>query len=265
MTQDPARSIPEPVKREVQQRCGFGCVICGLPLYEYEHMMEWAEVKRHVADEITLLCDQHHREKTGRLLPISAVKKANLNPFNLRAGSSKPYDLHYEGDFAAGIIGGNRFVASLTNPPHVLHFLTIDGISIINFSGEDGHLFLNMNLLDSEGSTILVIEKNTLVYSTDTWDITLIGRNLILRQAQRKILFDISFETPNKIILNRANISMNSIELKILPDSVLLIPAYMEMSGNVSIGANAGIRIGRRVGGAMAMIGIDEPPRHKDN
>jgi hypothetical protein len=227
-------------------------------------MMEWAEVKRHIADEITLLCDQHHREKTGGLLPVSKVLRANSDPFNLRSGVSKPYDLHYEGDFAAGIIGGNKFVASLVYPPHHLHFLTVDGISMVNFSGEEGHLFLNVNLMDSEGTTILVIEKNTLVYSIDAWDITLIGKNLVLRQAHRKILFDISFETPNTIILNRANVSMNGIELKISPDSVLLIPTYLEMSGNISIGANAGIRIGKRVGDARAMMGIDSPARHEN-
>lgn len=37
-----SRNIPLPIQREVRQRCGFGCVICGMPLYEYEHMEEWA-------------------------------------------------------------------------------------------------------------------------------------------------------------------------------------------------------------------------------
>ena len=64
-----SRNIPLPVQREIRQRCGFGCVICGMPLYEYEHMEEWAVVQRHVADEITLLCDQHHREKTAGCFP----------------------------------------------------------------------------------------------------------------------------------------------------------------------------------------------------
>lgn len=90
-----SRNIPLPIQREVRQRCGFGCVICGLPLYEYEHMEEWAIVKRHVADEITLLCDQHHREKTGGLLPVEVVRAANKSPFNLKEGNSKPYNLHF--------------------------------------------------------------------------------------------------------------------------------------------------------------------------
>lgn len=70
-------------------------MICGMPLYEYEHMEEWAQVQRHVADEITLLCDQHHREKTGGLLPKQVVREANNNPYNLREGVSKPYALYW--------------------------------------------------------------------------------------------------------------------------------------------------------------------------
>ncbi len=59
-----SRNIPLPIQREVRKRCGFGCVLCGLPLYEYEHMEEWAQVKRHIADEITLLCDCFDPYKT---------------------------------------------------------------------------------------------------------------------------------------------------------------------------------------------------------
>ncbi len=83
-----SRDIPLPMQREIRQRCGFGCVICGLPLYEYDHLLGWANVKRHVAEEITLLCDKHHREKTAELLPIEHVREANKTPYNLREGVS---------------------------------------------------------------------------------------------------------------------------------------------------------------------------------
>ena len=62
--------IPESMKREVRQRCGFGCVICGMPLYTYEHMLGYVNVDRHVAEELTLLCYQHQYERTQRKLPL---------------------------------------------------------------------------------------------------------------------------------------------------------------------------------------------------
>jgi hypothetical protein len=30
-----SRDIPLPIEREVRKRCGFGCVVCGLPLHTY--------------------------------------------------------------------------------------------------------------------------------------------------------------------------------------------------------------------------------------
>ena len=92
------RNIPRPIQREVRQRCGFGCVICGFPLYEYDHLKDWANVKEHIANDIILLCDRHHREVTSGLLPRRKVIEANKIPYNFKTGKSKPYVLHYEGN-----------------------------------------------------------------------------------------------------------------------------------------------------------------------
>src|SRR5687767_3922130 len=107
--QSALRDIPDPVQRSVRQRCGFGCVVCGLPFYHYEHMLGFANVHRHAAEEITLLCHRHHGERTNGLLPIEAVRAADADPYNRRAGVSKPYDLHYGGDTCVVSIGGNTF------------------------------------------------------------------------------------------------------------------------------------------------------------
>jgi hypothetical protein len=48
-------------------------------------------------------------EKTAGLLPIEEVQKASADPFKLREGTSKPYDLHYSGSGCEAVIGGNRF------------------------------------------------------------------------------------------------------------------------------------------------------------
>jgi len=48
------------MQREVRQRCGFGFVICGIPIYHYDHIIDHAEVHEHTADKLTLLCPTHH-------------------------------------------------------------------------------------------------------------------------------------------------------------------------------------------------------------
>ena len=73
--------IPQPMQRAVRQRCCFGCVICGQPLYEYHHMVPYAEVKKHEEDNLTLLCDDHHKEATVGLLTSAQVSLADSSPY----------------------------------------------------------------------------------------------------------------------------------------------------------------------------------------
>ena len=85
------------VKRQVRRRCGFGCVVCGAPPYEYDHLHGWANTHTHEPSGIVLLCAQHHREKTVGLLPIDRVIAANENPANREKGVSTGHVLHYHG------------------------------------------------------------------------------------------------------------------------------------------------------------------------
>ena len=142
-TSDQRPPIYDPMKREVRQHCGFGCAMCGLPLYTYEHMLGWANVHRHVAEELTLLCYQHQYEKTHGLLSIEDVKRADLNPYNLREGISKPYTLHYSGSNCIADIGRNvfSFQDDGSNPEFVA--FAIDEEPIIGFRLDNGHWLLN--------------------------------------------------------------------------------------------------------------------------
>jgi len=231
------------MKRAIRQRCGFGCVICGLPLHEYEHMLGFATVQRHVAEEITLLCDQHHRERTNGLLSIEAVREANASPFNFMAGVSRPYDLHFEGDECEVQIGSNRFTMQRISDGIVLIPVMVDGIPLIAFTLGDGHLFLSVRLFDGFNNVILAITDNELVYKIDTWDIHLVGRNLILREAERKILLDITFAVPNRISIDRGRLLCNGVCLEISPHEILVL-GWGRIYGNTTVNCQGGLIVG---------------------
>ncbi|QRG77813.1 hypothetical protein [Citrobacter sp. R56] len=241
-----SRNIPLPIQREVRQRCGFGCVICGLPLYEYEHMEEWATVKRHVAEEITLLCDQHHKEKTNRLLPKEVVYRANANPFNLKNGVSKPYNLHFYGDEMKIKIGTNIFSRKVRKEEAftVMVPIMVDGIPILAFIIQDNHILLNVNLFDRTNDPLLKIENNQLVYNVSTWDIQLIATTLTIREKARKILLELEFLPPNKIEIKKGSLFCNGVEFKINGDNVVINDAGI-FGGN-EIQCDIGIAIGKR-------------------
>jgi hypothetical protein len=258
MSEQVSRDSPLPIQREVRQRCGFGCVICGLPLYEYEHMLGFADVQRHVAEEITLLCDQHHREKTNGLLPVEVVKEANANPYNLREGVSKPYDLHYAGRECEAIIGSNRFTTADTGYGTIMVPVSVDDTPLLGFILADGHLLLNLNLFDEYNNVVLRIVNNRLVYHPEPWDVQLVGRRLIVREAHRKILVDISFEVPNRIVVNRGRFLRNGVEVLVNPDSIV-INGQGRISGCSAINCPGGIIVGphqQQLGGFLAIRNV---------
>lgn len=255
-TECTSRNIPLPIQREVRQRCGFGCVICGMPLYEYEHMAEWAEVKRHVAEEITLLCDQHHREKTGGLLPKEVVAEANANQYNLRAGVSKPYDLHFSGKEACVEIGGNSFTCEDQGYGTAMVPISVDGTPLIGLILADGHFLLNVVIFDEFNNPILQIKNNQLCFSTSPWDIQLVGTTLTIREAHRKILLEFDFQPPSKVIVRRGRFLRNGVEILIRPENILVTNNSTLVSGCRARNCFGGLIIGHHekpMGGFMAL------------
>ncbi len=257
-----SRNIPLPIQREVRQRCGFGCVICGLPLYEYEHMLDWANVHRHRAEEITLLCDKHHREKTSGLLPSEAVSEANANPYNLREGVSKPYNLHYTGSYCEVLIGSNVFITKDQGYGTVMIPVSIDETPLLAFILTDGHLLLNINLFDENNNPILMIKNNQLIYSVSPWDIQLVGRNLVIREASRKVLIDIVFEVPNKIVINRGRFLHNGVEILISPECALITNNKLLFKENNCSNCSGGIIIGHHFNESGAAVRVNNVPRY---
>jgi trigger factor len=235
-------------------------VICGLPLlYEYEHLDGWANVHQHEEHRITLLCDRHHREKTTGLLPLTVVEEANGNPFNLRAGVTKPYDLYFEGNACEALVGSNRFVTEDRGYGTAMIPVSIDGDALLGFLLTDGHLLLNLALFDEYNRLVLQIRNNQLWHATDIWDVQLIGRRLLVRQAARQLLLDIRFEPPNRIVIDRGRFLRNGVEVLITPKYVLVTNNNMLVSGSEMVNCVGGIVIGphtQELGGFLRIEGV---------
>ncbi|MGW2283936.1 hypothetical protein [Streptomyces phaeochromogenes] len=220
MAQD-GRYIPEPIKRQIRQRCGFGCVICGLPLYEYEHMREWSIAKEHDPDEMTILCPTHHAEKTRGLLPVEDVLAANRRPRNLRFGLSEAFPLRYSGDSCLVNLGSNRIVHDFSRDA-IVPALTIRGCPVIRIKREDGRLLLSLRIFDRQGRLLLDINENELLFSIDSWDVELVGKRLTIRKGLRVILAQVDFYAPSAIVINRGNFSYDGFEVQVAPDHIFL-------------------------------------------
>lgn len=64
-----SRTIPDKIKEQVRKNSGFGCVICGVGIIEYEHVNpEFKDCTEHNSENITLLCPTCHSKKTRGFL-----------------------------------------------------------------------------------------------------------------------------------------------------------------------------------------------------
>jgi hypothetical protein len=246
--------IPDPVKRAVRQRCGFGCVICGLPLYEYDHLVAWSAVGEHDPNNLVLLCDRHHREKTSGLLPVEAVADASAEPHNRKTGLSHPYDLHYSGDHCEAVIGSNVHQwPSLADDTFTVP-LIVDDTPLVLFRAEDGHLLLTVQLFDAQNELLVQIVDNQLVYSAAPWDVEFVGRQLAVRGGPRDIFVRMTFEAPARVVIDRGHVWRNGIELDITPHRLLLANNNNSISGCSATNCVVGIAVGDPpdgLGGAM--------------
>jgi hypothetical protein len=230
--------------REVRQRCGFGCVICGRPIYEYDHIFGWEKVKRHVASEITLLCDNHHREKTGGFLPNKRVIEADKTPFNIVNGVTAPHTLHYGGSKFSLVVGSYVFEGTDRGGGAAGQAIRIDGEPLFGVRLEDGHFLLTLSVYDTKDNPVLLIADNELILNARAWDIEVVGSRITIREGKGNILFDIVFRPPSSVVVLRGRFLYNGVEVFVAKKWCALLNNRMVFSNigvsNFPVGINIG-------------------------
>lgn len=183
-------AIPEPIARQVRQECYFGCVMCGNPVFHYDHIEEYAEVREHKAENLALLCPDHHNAKTTGKLTAERVKDAKTEPFNKNRAKTSGYE-----------IGDNRTVeitlgSEIFRPDLPLDsslcVVYVNGFSYLTVSSENGWLSLSLSVTNESGEVVLAIVKGELKVATGVFDYSYEGDHLVVRTAMRQILIDLN-------------------------------------------------------------------------
>ncbi|HDX8568063.1 TPA: HNH endonuclease [Klebsiella oxytoca] len=195
-------AIPEAIKREVRQQCYFGCAICGMPFFQYDHIVEYSEVKEHTAENLVLLCPHHHSMKTTGKLDNEIVVNAKEKPYNaqreitsnLKIDGAKVIDVkvgssNYKGDFS-----GER--------GEVFRAIVVDGQDFLSIFNENGCLSVSVKLTDENAKTILEIDKGELKVWTDSWDFDYTGQEMTVRQSVGNVLLSMIL-TSSKVYVNK--------------------------------------------------------------
>jgi trigger factor len=212
-------------------------------------MLEWATVKEHRAADITLLCDEHHRQ-AGTLISNEQIASANRSPRNLQSGESKYLQLVYEGNECDVRLGRTKFQV-IGQPPYFVPLL-IDRMDMVGFSFEAGRLLLILKIYDEYNQPILQVINNELVYAASAWDVTFQGRILTIRDAPRAITVEIEFEPPKGGWIRQGLFRYNGLSVAVTENDTIFFDAELKPRLHLVIGELA-------TNGAGFVIG-DRPP-----
>jgi hypothetical protein len=90
------------------------------------------------------------------------------------------------------------------------------------------------------------------VYRADIWDVEFKGRNLIVREASRKIFFDIRFEPPDTLSIDRARLLCNGVEILVRCSHVFVVNSELLLIRNTAMNCDVGLQLGRNSRGLGA-------------
>ena len=189
------RPIPAAVQQEVRRRCGFGCIICGVCFYDYEHFdPKYCDASEHKPQGITLLCMQCNQKRERGLLSLETVIRCNANPRCLQQGFSREW-LDFGSHPVRIALGGSSFTWGAV--------LTVAGdpILAVNKPALPGQPWLlSVKLADSHGRIAIEIQDNNLIAHSSSWDVKIKGSRIIVRERSRKRCLVLKMVPPTEII-----------------------------------------------------------------
>jgi hypothetical protein len=256
------RHISDATKLAVRQKCGFGCIFCGIPIFEYDHLIEFAEGGENTVENLNLLCPDHHAKKTKGILSRSAVEQRAKAPVNLSRGKAEGLKLELGGTVANIVIGSNKFKTRLSLGYDKFTLIEINEKCFGEIYLEDGWLSFDLILTNLHGENILVVKKGELSFSTGVWDFSVVGSKFSLKEKKSSIELVMKIED-DTIILERGSFAHKGRGLDIYDDGCvkyryvfqppMMKPMFQNL-GEISHSYVEGMRYGIRFDGKDIVI-----------
>lgn len=248
--------LPEEVARAVRKRCGFGCVICGCPIFQYDHIDGWRSTG-HNPDEMTCLCPTHHMDKTAGRLPVQTVRKANANPVNSTRSFTAGHPTYFDASTTMRIEIGSFTLTTGDNSCGLI----VDGEVAFGARVDNGHLRLDVNIDDMSGQRIMRVDDGVLRFASDSWDVKYSGTGIRIRTGARQIALAAQFNPSAGVIrIVRAAFTCRGVPFLAGPGSGtrgLNLPTFHYSFDGFTI-EGGGIQVGEGVQGYSPLFHINE-------
>ncbi|WP_234454691.1 hypothetical protein [Pseudomonas sp. LAM2023] len=204
------RYVPQDIRREIRSRCGFGCVICGLAYYDYEHFdPNFADAKEHNPAGMTLLCMQCNQKRARGTLSADTVARANSSPKCKQQGyASETFDFGLEP--LTVILGGLNFIGCET-------LVEVSGKELLAIRPpiNQGEPFRLSGQFSSEnGKITLKIEDNEFSVYEENWDVEVSGTRITFRRSLGDIALRIRLVPPTSLVIEKMDMSLAGFHVK---------------------------------------------------
>ena len=203
------RRIPPEIKRQIRKNAGFGCVICGNGITEYEHVdPEYHDAKEHDPEKMTLLCGNHHNKVTRGMLSKDTVKAAMLNPICKQQGFSNDF-FDFGLNHPTILIGGNIF-----KKVYIPVIIKSAPLFIIKPPEEKGASFnLSCYFWKADETDSLIIEDNEWKAGTNNWDVEVMGNRITVREKSGKIHLCLAAYPPEGLVLEKLDTVIHGLKV----------------------------------------------------
>jgi hypothetical protein len=237
------RHIPTEVKRAVRQRCRFGCVVCGLGVYDYEHIdPEFKDAKEHNPDRIALLCPSCHAKITRGQWSKDKIKAALQSPKAAEAGYAKEF-FDFTGGHPEVIFGGNTLRSCRV--PIMVHGAPL--ISINSPEDAGAPLALSANFSDHFGAPTLSIENNEWRVWSDNWNVEVKGPCISIVSRNRKSSLRLRALPSNALAVEQLEMSLGAYRFSCTPERLIIrtqAGGTLDFSRNIMDGCTVGMALG---------------------
>lgn len=188
------------IKREVRQRCGFGCVVCRSFIVQYHHFdPPFADAVAHRAEGITLLCGGCHDKVTRGVWSDEMIEKANDAALKHRPNAREEINL---ADPIYLVLGTMIFIGS--GP-----LIRIGDDCLFEVCFKDDEARLNARFFDEDNKPTVIIQENELEFCADAWDVEAVGRRLVVRRGPHDVVFKAQLLPPHGIYVRSFNVRMH--------------------------------------------------------
>lgn len=202
------RNIPDSVARQIRQRCGFGCVICGDPFIYYHHFdPPFNQAREHRAEGITILCGNHHREADHGRRSIESIKARDADPECRRRGHTVAV--------LDGSTGPLKFImgSAVFDTPVILMYETIELISFRPPETNEAPWRLSARIFDRIGRELLRITDNEWRIDTNRYDVTAEGKVIEVRQRKGDVVLAMDLVVDGLIHIRRLQMQCFEVDL----------------------------------------------------